>query len=381
MSNNKIAGSIGGYLFHQLDFFAGRILGFSLGLFQLLVFVLHPSWSSGIAFLTLSFAYLMLGAVVAHLSNGKVLHTVIHDMLLRYPDYEFSRVDLTKYVPPEQLSSVFIDTKILPSYIRKSIDNLNESRLYVIIARAKENTELVLGSLKAYRQYYGSKSFIFVLPSKGVLSKFMVLHEIGHLSLLSSSEISRINAVLFAQFCMLICVPWQVEWSLITFLLYSIFIILFFYYWDPKSRDIRDAKLVSEIFADLWAIQHLSLNERQTLLSLIKQGYWPDDPKFSFIENEIRKITMTTNLDAKSIVFPYIGENTGNSLMRLVVVILFALYSVPPGFSISIIGLMAGVFITIYIRFLEINNRKLQHFISTKVNDLRTYQPTDVLNY
>lgn len=338
--------------------------------FQVIVLIKYPSIPSLLSVAAILLVVLFASVLRLVLDDLILSRSVFLDVISRYKGAQFEEVSDSEHNSPLELFNLQTAGSI-PSFLQPFSKTLSKDsqRRNVKIYRIKAtpNTNIFLPGGQCYRSSFFSKSYIFLGSGNKTLNKFIMLHELGHLSFTSNAEKTRAIVLRTVYITLIFCATWQINWSPLAVFLYAVLILQMSDHFGYKAvSEERLAKIQGEIHADKFAVSRLSIDERQYILEIIDKGYLNLDPKLSQLDNNIRITALKESLaKGQNNYDDWLSWDLGGLLQKVtVILVIAAFFSRAPTYVGAMLLFAFAIFLFVFIRLCALAQRQQSKQIS-----------------
>jgi hypothetical protein len=228
--------------------------------------------------------------------------------------------------------------------------------------------------------YVDNHGYTYILVPKtrkpNVLSRFVIIHELGHAITLAA--VPRMRGVFDPHaLLLLICfIPFLLKWSVLGGLLYLTLFLLFLDHFTPREHYLaQHGVLGSESIADEFAVEQLTDQERGWLLKRWSRISYADASKESHFD-QVRRWRLLQLLRGFDVNYDEVAMlSTLEPLWKLVLLIALSCLCVPPNWLLVNCCTILTLVSLAAVLFLNRNLQVQDHVIASRVESVETPKP------
>lgn len=326
--------------------------------FQIILCVRFNSWTAYLCLLSGFITNILFNNTISGLNQCSRHSSIVKGFLGKFEKCSYQRHSLSEYLSEEGLAIAkrFSFNQIALERTRLSMtpDTLEEEiQIYTV---KKGESGICPAQLVTYAIPSG-RSYIFVRDEPGKIrgvGKFFVNHEVGHALWIASYHQF---VLLYGNKTLLFLLFWIVgviQWNFVSALTYvALFLTCITLLRTLKHRFSR-MRLEDEVWADIFAISALSLEERRGVAKFFDRYPLPPDPDLDDSQNQLRAKLLKKNLtetshediDPEGWKGLFNMKHASNSSLPLetstaaLLVSTLAMYSRPPSFLFFVLSLL-----------------------------------------
>lgn len=346
-----------------------------LFLFQLVILIRFPSWFTfGILIITWVFNAFFIGSD-SLLSVYSTRKSLFLGFLIKFRKCIYTRYEVLDYLKGKAYEKVgnlshpamIRKTPFVPKYNTKLKDFI---RIYTV---KKGVSNELPKQLAAYSlPFWGAYIFVRDEPEKTkTVAKFFICHEVGHIL----NNLALKKSVLFTNnkplILFLIWSFFAINWTYESKCLVAILCLLIISVAKDWNNKLSNFKLEEEVFADSFALECMSVEEKEEIRTRFFNVLPPVDSSMSYEQNKIRKFYFEDALNNKpsSIINAFSIYPPFQILIIQVIILLLATYANEPTMTILTSYIIIGCIVFVFYAFMGYKviriNEDIEYILNT----------------